>query len=181
MRFDPTQSVTASQIVNHASEAELTDVLWRYGEVRKSRVIAREIIAARPLESTLELANLVGQVAPKKKSKIDPATQVFQALRIAVNDELGQLTQGLDAMLDLLESGGRLAVISFHSLEDRIVKRFISRESRDCICPPEQPVCTCGHQAVLEPVIKKPIRPDEEEISRNPRARSARLRIARKL
>jgi 16S rRNA (cytosine1402-N4)-methyltransferase len=178
MRFDPTQATTASQIVNQASEDELADVLWRYGEVRKSRRIAREIIAARPLDSTLDLADVLKRVAPTRKRKIDPATQVFQALRIAVNDELGQLTQGLDAMLDLLEGGGRLVVISFHSLEDRIVKRFITRESRDCICPPEQPVCTCGHQAVLEPVTKKPIRPDEEEISRNPRARSARLRIA---
>jgi 16S rRNA (cytosine1402-N4)-methyltransferase len=178
MRFDPTQATTASQIVNHASEAELADVLWRYGEVRKSRKVAREIIAARPLETTIDLAEVLKRVAPTRKRKIDPATQVFQALRIAVNDELGQLSQGLEASLDLLESGGRLVVISFHSLEDRIVKRFIARESRDCVCPPEQVVCTCGHQAVLERVTKKPIRPDPEEISRNPRARSARLRVA---
>jgi 16S rRNA (cytosine1402-N4)-methyltransferase len=180
MRLDPTQGLSAADLVNELPEAELADILWRYGEERHSRRIARAIVAARPLSTTAQLADLVAGLIGHRE-KIHPATRTFQALRIAVNAELESLEEALPQARDLLRPGGRLAVISFHSLEDRVVKRFYRRESRDCICPPEVPVCTCEHQATLRTITRKPVRPSEAEVARNPRSRSARLRIAERL
>ncbi|MCI0396225.1 MAG: 16S rRNA (cytosine(1402)-N(4))-methyltransferase RsmH [Chloroflexi bacterium] len=180
MRFDPTAGRPAADLVNNLREAELADILWRYGEVRLSRKLARAIVRERPIRTTAQLAGLIAQETGRR-DRIHPATQVFQALRIAVNDELGALEQGLAAAVDLLRPGGRLAVISFHSLEDRLVKQFIRRQSRDCVCPPEQPLCTCDAQAVLRPVTRKVVRPTDEEVAANPRSRSARLRVAERL
>ncbi len=180
MRLDPRRGTTAADLVNDLPEADLADLIRRYGEERHARRIARAIVAARPLTTTAELAQVVAR-AVGRRGRIHPATRTFQALRIAVNDELGALAEALPQALDLLAGGGRLAVIAFHSLEDRLVKRFFRQESRDCICPPEAPVCTCGHRAGLRIVTRKPIRPTPEEVARNPRSRSARLRIAERL
>jgi 16S rRNA (cytosine1402-N4)-methyltransferase len=180
MRMDPNSSNTAAGLVNSLPEEELADLLWRYGEEHRSRRIARAIVASRPVTTTAQLAAIVARSAGGGQ-KIHPATRTFQALRIAVNDELQALTEALPQARDLLRPGGRLAIISFHSLEDRLVKRFFQQESRDCICPPELPVCTCGHEATLAIVNRKPMRPTEGEVERNPRSRSARLRIAEAL
>ncbi len=177
MRFDPDMTRTAADLVNDLTEHELADLIYRYGEETASRAIARAIVAARPLYSTSQLATVISQTV-RHRGKIHPATLTFQALRIAVNNELGVLEQGLIAAEATLKPGGRLAVISFHSLEDRIVKQFFARQSRHCICPPEALVCTCGHRASLTILTRKPIRPDAAEIERNPRSRSAKLRIA---
>ncbi len=181
MRFDRRQEVTAADLVNGLPEGELADLIARYGEERYAWRIARAIVAARPIEGTLRLAEVVAGAQPPSRERIHPATRTFQALRIAVNDELGQLEQALPQTLDLLRPGGRLAVISFHSLEDRIVKQFMRREARDCLCPPEQPVCTCGHTAALRIVTRKPIPAGAAEVAANPRARSARLRVAERI
>ncbi len=180
MRMDPNSRRTAASLVNSLPEEELADLLWRYGEEQRSRRIARAIVAARPVTTTAQLAAIVARSAGRGQ-KIHPATRTFQALRIAVNDELQALADALPQARDLLGPGGRMAIISFHSLEDRMVKQFFQRESRDCICPPELPVCTCGHTATLMMVNRKPIRPTEDEVARNPRSRSARLRIAERL
>jgi 16S rRNA (cytosine1402-N4)-methyltransferase len=177
MRMDPSQARTAADLVNHLPQAELADLLWRYGEERYSRRIARAIVAARPVTTTKQLADLVERTVSRRE-KIHPATRTFQALRIAVNDELEALSQALVQARNLLQSRGRLAVIAFHSLEDRLVKRFYQQESRDCLCPPEVPICVCEHRATLRVLTSKPVRPTAEEIARNPRSRSARLRIA---
>lgn len=179
MRMDPTAERTAADLVNNLPEKELADLIYQFGEEPASRSVARAIVAARPIRTTSELAAIVSRIV--KRKKIHPATRTFQALRIAVNGELEQLEQGLRAGLAVLKPGGRLAVISFHSLEDRIVKRFFAREQRDCICPPEALVCTCGHQATVRVVTKKPIVPGQEEKGRNPPSRSAKLRIAVKV
>lgn len=181
MRFDPSASLTAADLVNKLPESELADIIYNYGEERYSRKIARSIVAARPIHTTQELAALVSKTLGRFGSRIHPATRTFQALRIAVNQELTALETVLPIALGELKSGGRLAIISFHSLEDRIVKQFFRRESRDCICPPELPICVCDHQAQLREIVRRPIRPEESEIERNPRARSARLRVAEKL
>jgi len=180
MRFDPSQALKAEDIVNSWPENEIADLIWRYGEERQSRRIVRAIIQARPLHSTQELAAIVARSAGRKKGHIHPATRTFQALRIAVNGELQALEAFLPQAVQALEPGGRLAAIAFHSLEDRIVKQFFRRESRDCLCPPQQPVCTCGHQASVIEVNRRPIEASAEEIETNPRARSARLRIVEK-
>ncbi len=180
MRFDPTQPLQAEDLVNQWSERDLADILWRYGEEQQSRRIARAIVQARPLHTTRELAELIAQSIGGRRGHIHPATRTFQALRIAVNQELQALETFLPKAVEALAPGGRLAVISFHSLEDRIVKQYFRRESRDCICPPEQPVCTCGHIASLKEVNRRPIQPDEEEMQSNPRARSAKLRVIEK-
>jgi 16S rRNA (cytosine1402-N4)-methyltransferase len=177
MRFDPSQATTAADLVNDLTGEELADILFQYGEEHRSRRIARAIAAERPIHTTGELAAVVS-AAIGRRGRIHPATRTFQALRIAVNRELECLSEALPQALRLLASGGRLAVISFHSLEDRLVKQFFRRESRDCVCPPEVPVCVCDHQATLEIVTKKPIRPSAEEVAANPRSRSAKLRIA---
>ena len=180
MRFDPEQRITAHDLVNNLDEGELADIFWQYGEERHSRRIAREIVAHRPIESTRHLTDLIKRVS-RGHSRIHPATRVFQSLRIAVNAELEALTEALQGSLDILAPKGRMVVISFHSGEDRLVKRFMARESRDCICPPEIPICVCDHQATLAVLTKKPVRPSQAEASRNPRSRSARLRAAAKI
>ena len=178
MRFDPTTSPSAAEMVNTITEPELVDILERYGEERRARQVARAIIRARPLSSTLELAQVVAGATSSGRPGMHPATRTFQALRIAVNRELEALEQVLPQAVEVLRPGGRLAVIAFHSLEDRLVKHFFRRESQDCLCPPRQPVCTCGHRAKLVTITKHPIRPQESEIRENPRSRSARLRVA---
>jgi 16S rRNA (cytosine1402-N4)-methyltransferase len=179
MRYDPNSPTTAADLVNNLAQDELADLIYRFGEERRSRVIARAIVAARPLRTTHELAEVVARaVGGRRGDRLHPATRTFQALRIAVNDELDVLRAALPAATSVLAPGGRLAVISFHSLEDRIVKEFFRRESRDCICPPEQPVCTCGHRATLHIITPKPITVTSTEAALNPRARSAKLRVA---
>ncbi|HIP88238.1 MAG TPA: 16S rRNA (cytosine(1402)-N(4))-methyltransferase RsmH [Anaerolineales bacterium] len=182
MRFDPDAGgPTAADLVNGLSVEELTQILYRYGEERQAKRIAEAIAAARPLETTEQLAEVVAAAVGRRRGRIHPATRTFQALRIAVNDELSVLQVALPQAVDLLKPGGRLVVISFHSLEDRIVKRFLRQESKDCICPPEVPVCICEHRARLRVLTRKPVRPGPEEVARNPRARSARLRAAERL
>lgn len=181
MRFDPTtHTPTAASFVNDLSLEELASLLYQYGEEAQAPRIAEAIIAARPLHTTKELTEVVERAVGRRR-RIHPATRTFQALRIAVNDELGALEAALPQAVEVLVPGGRLAVISFHSLEDRLVKRFLRRESRDCVCPPEVPVCACEHRATLRLVTRKPIGPDVNEIAANPRARSARLRVAERL
>lgn len=180
MRFDPRQSLTAADLVNNLPADALAEILWKYGEERQARVIANAIIANRPLTTTIQLANVIQRATSGKKRSIHPATLTFQALRIAVNGELQALEKALPDAIKALEPGGRLAVISFHSLEDRLVKQFMQREARDCICPPEQPVCTCQHQRSVK-IIQRLHRPVAAEIEENPRARSARLRVAEKI
>jgi 16S rRNA (cytosine1402-N4)-methyltransferase len=178
MRFDPNDEQTAATLLNELPLDELADIIYRYGEERASRRVARAIVAARPLDTTGELAAVVSGAVRHREQGIHPATRTFQALRIAVNRELEALSAVLPQAVQLLRTGGRLAVIAFHSLEDRIVKRFLRQEARDCLCPPEVPVCTCQHQATLNILTRKPIRPSTSEVERNPRSRSARLRVA---
>ncbi len=180
MRFDPSQPVSAEDILNGLPEQEIADLLWKYGEERNSRRIARIIVENRPVKTTLQLSELIRRVSPGHRDRINPATRTFQALRIAVNHELVSLESFLPQAVSSLKPGGRLAVISFHSLEDRIVKQFFRYESRDCVCPPEQPVCTCGHQAIIKEITRHPLSAQEDEVRENPRARSARLRIIEK-
>jgi 16S rRNA (cytosine1402-N4)-methyltransferase len=179
MRMDQSQSLTAAQVVNTYSQRELERIIRTYGEEHHARAIARDIVAARPIETTKELATLVRKIVGRS-GDIDGATRTFQALRIEVNSELSQLEEALPQLVRLLVPGGRIAVITFHSLEDRIVKQFIDKESRDCICPPKQPICTCGHHATLEKLLSKPISGLTNDAI-NPRARSAKLRAAAKL
>ncbi|HYY54361.1 MAG TPA: 16S rRNA (cytosine(1402)-N(4))-methyltransferase RsmH [Candidatus Dormibacteraeota bacterium] len=184
MRADPELVTTAADIVNRAEPRELTRILAEYGEEPEARRIAGAITrrrATRPFERAADLGRFVAGVKQKRSRTIDPATRVFQALRIAVNRELENLERGLPAAIRVLRPGGRLAVIAFHSLEDRAVKTFMARESRDCICPPHLPTCVCGHRAGLRVVTRHPVRPDAAEVARNPRARSAVLRVAEKL
>jgi 16S rRNA (cytosine1402-N4)-methyltransferase len=182
MRFGPDQETSASYWANEAREEELADVIWRFGEERQSRRIARAIVNGRPIETTTQLAKAVEQAVGRKPgSQTHPATKTFQALRIAVNQELASLAEALPRAHGLLGFGSRLVVISYHSLEDRIVKQFFARESRDCICPPEQPVCTCGHKATLKAVTRGALTPSQEEVATNPRSRSAKLRAAERI
>lgn len=184
MRFSPDQRLTAEEIVNDWPEEELSRILWEYGEERKSRRIAAAICAEREagrIETTSQLRDIIQSAVGSGKEKIHPATRSFQAIRIAVNEELKAVETVLPAAVQALKPGGRLLVISFHSLEDRIVKNYFKTESRDCLCPPEQPVCTCGHKAVLKELTRHPVTADEDEIRLNPRARSAKLRAAIKL
>lgn len=184
MRFDPTRGPSAAELVNVLDETDLADILWRFGEERQSRRIARAIVLARkksPIETTGQLAALIEAALGGRRGKaIHPATKSFQALRIAVNDELVALQEALADAVALLRPGGRLVIISFHSLEDRIVKQTFARESAACICPPDQPVCTCDHSPRLRR-IGKPIKPGTDEIGRNPRSRSAIMRVAERV
>lgn len=210
MRFDPRQPQTAADLVNTLPVEELADILWRYGEERYSRRIARAIVAQRPIETTQELTAAIRQAlaAVPQRARIDPATRTFQALRIATNDELRTLERALPQAVDLLRrpvsedrpggqparrrtlsepehavegAGGRLAVISFHSLEDRIVKHFFRESAKECICPPELPICVCDHEPTLRILTKKPITASPEEVESNPRSRSAKLRVAERV
>ncbi len=180
MRFSPEQKVTAAEIVNTYSETEIADILWRYGEERQSRKIARSIVEARPIKTTTGLASLVARAIGRHED-IHPATRTFQALRIAVNDELSRLENALEGATRLLGFGGRLVVISYHSLEDRIVKRFLQQESSDCVCPADLPECRCGHAARLRILNKKVVTPSDAELRSNPRSRSAKLRAAERI
>jgi 16S rRNA (cytosine1402-N4)-methyltransferase len=181
MRFSPDQEVTAADIINRSPEAELADMIRSYGEEAHSRQIARRIVQERPVATTLELAKIIEQAVGGRKGKLHPATKTFQALRIAVNQELKHLESALGQAVKLLGFGGRLVVISYHSLEDRIVKQFMNRESKDCICPPGIPTCVCGHSASLRLVNRRVITPSSEEVASNPRSRSAKLRAAERL
>ena len=181
MRFDPSSgTMTAAELVNSLSEKELADLFFQYGEENDSRRIARQIVAARPLHTTTELADLIANSMHGPRPKIHPATRVFQALRIAVNDELGVVEAALPRAIDLLRPGGRLAVISFHSLEDRLVKDAFRLAATDCICPPHVPVCVCGHVATVDLLTRKPITATDAEIAVNARSRSAKLRAVEK-
>ncbi len=187
MRFDPVRGVPAAELLATLDADELTALFRRYGEEPKASRIARAIVDARrsaPIATAEELAALVERVAPPNpriRRRTHPATRVFQALRIAVNEELDALEAGLAAAVDLLRPGGRLLVLSYHSLEDRIVKRFIASERRGCTCPPEVPVCVCGHHPRLRLLTRPSLTPTAAEIDANPRARSARLRAAERL
>lgn len=188
MRYDPTTGRTAADLVNDSTTKELAGILSKFGEIRQSQKLAVAITRNRPIRTTRELvevvageSNMFGPRRGMSRKYRHPATLVFQALRIAVNDELSELEAGLEATISLLQTGGRLAVISFHSLEDRLVKHFIREHSKSCSCPPEQPVCTCNTQPLLRRVHRKVIRPTEEEIAENPRSRSARLRVAERI
>jgi 16S rRNA (cytosine1402-N4)-methyltransferase len=183
MRMDPAASLTAAKIVNESDASEIERILREYGEERWARRVAQFIVARRPLRTTRDLAQAVEAAVPRAAwpRDINVSTRTFQGLRIAVNDELGEIEAGLRAALTTLKPGGRMATISFHSLEDRLVKSFFNVESKDCICPPQQPVCTCGHRATLRIITRRPVRPSEAEVAVNPRARSARLRVAEKI
>ena len=181
MRFSPEQKLTAADIVNSYPEHRIAQIIWMYGEETHSRRIANQIMQSRPLTTTTQLAEVVARAVGSGRGRIHPATRTFQALRIAVNEELSNLESALKQSIGLLEMDGRLAVISYHSLEDRIVKQFMHRETTDCICPPETPRCICGHKARMGLINKKVITPTESEIEANPRSRSAKLRIAERV
>jgi 16S rRNA (cytosine1402-N4)-methyltransferase len=186
MRMDTAAELSARELVNEADERELALIFKRFGEERYARQIARAIVrrrAERPFERTTDLSDTIKQAIPTPARFGDghPARRVFQALRIAVNDELGALEAALPAAMRMLRPGGRIAVISFHSLEDRIVKQFIREQARGCTCPPEFPICTCGNEPVLRDLTRKPVRPGGRELEANPRAASAKLRAAAKV
>jgi 16S rRNA (cytosine1402-N4)-methyltransferase len=190
MRLDQSQELTAADLINNASEQELADIFWRYGDETRSRQIAWRIVRERgrgPITRTSQLARLASAGVSYKPGMIHPATRVFQALRIAVNSELKRLEAVLPQIVEVLRrgkkgntggDGGRMVIISFHSLEDRLVKRFMRREAMDCICPPGIPVCVCNHKASLRILTPKPVTPTKQEVLDNPRARSAKLRAA---
>ncbi|MQC18379.1 MAG: 16S rRNA (cytosine(1402)-N(4))-methyltransferase RsmH [Chloroflexi bacterium] len=183
MRMDPDGETSAADLVNRTDEQALASIIYEYGEEKRSRRIARAIVERRPIRTTRELVAAVEAAVGRGRARdIHPATLTFQALRIAVNEELDQLDAALEAARDLLRApGGRLVVISFHSLEDRRVKEFFRLHAKDCICPPRQPVCTCDHRATLREVTRRPLRASVDEVNANPRARSARLRVAERL
>jgi 16S rRNA (cytosine1402-N4)-methyltransferase len=175
---------SAADIVAHATAEELSRIFKEYGEERMAIKIARAILEERsrePITTTRQLSRIVARVKGDNREKIDPATRVFQALRIEVNEELQALSRFLAAAVEKLDAGGRLAVVSYHSLEDRMVKETFRRESGVCLCPPKLPVCVCGARRALEVLTRRPIRPSDAEVRRNPRSRSARLRVARKV
>jgi 16S rRNA (cytosine1402-N4)-methyltransferase len=183
MRMDRSAELTAADLINDATERDLADIFKRYGEERYARQIARMIARRRPLTTSFELVDVVKSAipAPARFGDGHPAKRVFQALRIAVNDELGALERALPSALEALRPGGRLAVISFHSLEDRIVKTFMRDGERGCTCPPDFPICVCGKEPLLRAVSRRPLRPGDDEVAQNPRATSAKLRVAVKV
>jgi 16S rRNA (cytosine1402-N4)-methyltransferase len=185
MRFGPLASASAADLLDTLTTDELQRIFREYGEERYARRVAERVVTERrqlPIRTTRQLADIVARAKPRSRSEqIHPATRVFQALRIAVNDELGRLTRALPQAVDMLRTGGRLAVISFHSLEDRIVKQYMRDEARGCICPPEIPVCVCGRRPTLRVLTQRPITASAEEVMANPRARSAKLRVAERL
>ena len=181
MRFDTSQALSADRIVNGYAEAELADVIYRLGEERRSRRIAKAIVNNRPVRTTTQLAEIVSNSVGRRRGRIHPATRTFQAIRIAVNDEFGNIRKGLEGAVDTLGVGGRLAVISYHSLEDRIVKNALRFMASDCVCPPYVPQCVCDHEPTVRLVNRRVIKPSSEEVDANPRSRSARLRIAERI
>ena len=179
MRFDTSQRLSAAEVVNDYPESELADVIYRYGEERRSRRIASAIVRSRPLDTTTQLAEVISRALGRPSGRrIHPATKTFQAIRIAVNGELDNVEKGLYQAIEVLREGGRIVVISYHSLEDRLVKGVFRREASGCICQPEVPICVCGHEPTLRLISRRVISPDQEEIRANPRSRSARLRVA---
>jgi 16S rRNA (cytosine1402-N4)-methyltransferase len=183
MRMDRSAGPTAADLVNTLSEEELADLIYKYGEERFSRRIARTIVRRRPLATTAELADAVGAAIPRRMwpRGIHPATRTFQALRIATNDELDDLAQALPDAVGSLREAGRLCVITFHSLEDRILKHTLLRLSRGCTCPPGSPTCSCGGRPQIRVLTRKPVTPSQAEVAANPRARSAKLRVAERV
>ena len=182
MRFDPSSPLTAHQVVNTYTEEELASLLRGNGDEPRARQIARAIVRYRPIGDAATLAEVVrAAVGGRGRRRVHPATRTFQALRITVNNELDVLREGLQSAVQLLATGGRLVVISYHSLEDRIVKQFLARESATCVCPPKIPVCVCGHQPTVRILNRRVIRPSPGEVNANPRSRSARMRIADRL
>ncbi|MBI2836507.1 MAG: 16S rRNA (cytosine(1402)-N(4))-methyltransferase RsmH [Chloroflexi bacterium] len=181
MRFGPGQKLTAADIVNTYPEDQLAGIIWTFGEERRSRRIALQIVRSRPLRTTFDLVSVIERAVGQRHDRIHLATRTFQALRIAVNEEMTNLEKALAQAVELLSPGGRLVVISYHSLEDRIVKQFMRRESTDCVCPPGTPMCVCEHKASLALVNRKIMTPSPTEIEANPRSRSARLRAAERL
>lgn len=189
MRMDPSQKLSALDLVNEYPENELADIIYKYGEERQSRRIAKRIVEGRPLKTTLELSNIVARALAKpnfhkgqrNKDLSHPATRTFQALRIAVNNELNSLEKFLNDAIELLEPGARIAIITFHSLEDRIVKQTFKHLASTCICPPGLPICTCKHKKSLDILSRKPITADNKEVLANPRSRSAKLRVGEKM
>lgn len=186
MRMDTTAGHTAAWVVNTYSEEKLSKVIFEYGEDKKARALARAIVAARAnkqIETTGELSAVAQNVLKqgKKPGEKHAATRLFQAIRMEVNQELQVLEKGLNKVLSVLKPGGRIGVITFHSLEDRLVKQYFKKESTDCLCPPDIPQCICGHKASLKLVTSKPVTASEEELERNPRSRSAKLRVAEKI
>ena len=180
MRMDPSADLSAADLVNEAPERELATIFKRYGEERYARPIARAIVRRRPMTTTFELVDAIRSAipAPARFGDGHPAKRVFQALRIVVNDELGVLERALPAALETLRPGGRLAVLSFHSLEDRIVKTFMRDAERGCTCPPDFPICVCGKEPLLRALSRRPLRANADEVAENPRAASAKLRVA---
>jgi len=181
MRFSPSQVLTATDLINILPEDKLAQLLYEYGEEHHSRQIARRIVQNRPVISTLHLARIVEQAVGSQRRKIHPATKTFLALRLVVNHELENLETALNQAVMCLKRRGRLVVISYHSLEDRVVKQFMKRESTGCLCSPHTPVCNCGHLPTLQLISKKVITPSPVELEHNPRSRSAKLRIAERL
>ena len=181
MRFGPNQVLTATDLLNILPEDRLAQLIYEYGEEHHSRQIAKLIVKNRPVVSTVALANLIEQAVGGRQQKIHPATKTFQALRIAVNHELENLEDTLKQTINCLNRRGRLVVISYHSLEDRIVKEFMKRETMSCLCPPQIPACTCGHVPSFKLISKKVITPSTDEIERNPRSRSSKLRVVERL
>lgn len=181
MRFSINQTLTAQDVLNTFSESEIADILYQYGEERQSRKIAKLIIENRPLSNVDELSDLIKKNIRQTNYKINPSTKTFQALRIYINEELNSLSQALEQSLEILGVGGRMAVISYHSLEDRIVKNFFKKESKYCICPPNIPECDCGHFPKLKIITKKPVSPSQSEIDANKRSRSAKLRVVERI
>ena len=181
MRFDVSQAVAASEIVNGYEEGALADVIYRYGEERRSRHIARAIVRSRPVRTTTELAEIVSRSVGRRRGRIHPATRTFQAIRIAVNDEFDNIHRGLAGAIETLGAEGRLAVITYHSLEDRIVKSALRLQAAECICPPSAPECVCEHEPTVRLVNRRVIKPSAGEIRANARSRSARLRVAERI
>lgn len=179
MRFDSVQKLTAYDLVNRYPEPNLADIIHQFGEEKRARRLARSIVRARPIESTIKLAEIIANTLGKSnKQRIHPATRTFQAIRIAVNHELENLKEGLKQAIKVVGTTGRLVVISYHSLEDRIVKGVFRREGSTCICPSSIIKCICSHQATIKIITKKVVKPSQNEIQVNPRSRSARLRVA---
>jgi len=181
MRLNPDQQLNAYDIVNTYPEEKLSNIIWKYGEERYSQRIARNIVVNRPIDSTLKLAAIIEKTIGRRTEKIHPATRTFMALRIIVNNELDNLLKGLEQAITCLNLKGRLVVISYHSLEDRIVKQFVAKESKGCLCPASTPICICNHKPTLKIITRNIITPALNEILNNPRSRSAKMRVAERI